>query len=192
MTPKPGTTPKSSRERPAASRAGASQRTPSAGAAPADKAPGSKASRRRAAQPCFVVGYDGSPEARHAAEWAARRVAPKGSLVLIHASGPRRRWLPTEILRTGSERSEHGRALIDELLMSGGEALLDVKLEAHVVAGTPAKALIEAAERHGAQEIVVGSHHRRRAEAIYGDVAAELVRIAPIPVVVVPLGGEPA
>jgi len=111
--------------------------------------------------------------------------------VLIHASGPRRRWLPLEVLRTGSERGELGRALLNELLMNGEDALLDVKLEAHVVDGTPAKALIEAAERHGAREIVVGSHHPRRADAIYGDVAAELVRTAPIPVVVVPLGGEP-
>jgi nucleotide-binding universal stress UspA family protein len=162
---------------------------------PQAKAPRAGASRRaraRAGRPRIVVGYDGSPEARHAAVWAARRAAPDGSVLLVHASGPRRRWLPIEILRTGSERTQLGRALIDELLMSGEQELLDVKLQAHVVAGTPAKVLRDAAEQHEADEIVVGSHHPRRADPIYGDVAAELVRSAPVPVIVVPLGGHPA
>ncbi len=170
-------------EQPAAKRTSAARGRQAGSGARAKKAPAVKP---------VLVGYDGSPEARHAAVWAARSAAPNGSIVLIHAVGPRRRWLPHELLRTGDERRQLGRALIDELLMNGDDALLDVKLEAHVVPGTPAKALIDAAERHGAREIVVGSHHRGRSGAIYGDIAGELVRSAPIPVVVVPLGGEPA
>jgi nucleotide-binding universal stress UspA family protein len=142
-------------------------------------------------EPCIVVGYDGSPEARYAASWAARRVAPNGKLVLIHACRPRRRWLALAILRTAIERSDRGRALIDELLMDGDEALLDIHVEARILDEDPAHALIEAARRYQAQEIVVGSHHRSRLDAVYGDVAAELVRSAPVPVCVVPLGGEP-
>jgi nucleotide-binding universal stress UspA family protein len=142
-------------------------------------------------EPCLVVGYDGSPEARHAATWAARRAAPGGKLVLIHASRPRRRWLPVAILGTAFERRGRGGALIDELLMDGDEALLEVHAEAHVVDDTPAHALIEAARRYDAREIIVGSHHPSRTDAIYGDVASELVRTAPVPVCVVPLGEEP-
>ncbi len=136
------------------------------------------------------MGYDGSPQARYAAGWAARRVAPGGKLIVIHACRPRSRWLPEAILRTAAERRDHGGALVDELLMDGEEALLDVQIEVDVLDENPARALIEAARRHGAQEIVVGSHHRSRLEAVGGDVAAELVRSAPVPVVVVPLGGE--
>jgi nucleotide-binding universal stress UspA family protein len=150
-----------------------------------------RAGNRRASGPCLIVGYDGSPEARHAAVWAARRAAPTGTLVLVNATRPRRRWLPVEVLRTGSERRSRGRALIEELLMDGDEALLDVRLEVQVVDDTPTHALIEAARRHQAREIIVGSHHRSRADALYGDVAAELMRSASVPVCVVPLGGEP-
>lgn len=144
-----------------------------------------------ASEQCIVVGYDGSPEARHAAVWAARRAAPKGKLVIVHASRPRRRWLPVAILQTGDERSDRGHALLDELLMDADDALLDIALEADVVDETPARALIHAARQHDASEIVVGSHHPSRAEAIYGDVTAELVQSAPVPVCVVPLEETP-
>jgi nucleotide-binding universal stress UspA family protein len=153
--------------------------------------PGSSPAADSRFGPCLVVGYDGSPEARHAATWAARRAAPNGKLVLIHASRPRRRWLPIAILATAFERRDRGRALIDELLMDGDEALLEVKAEAHVVDDTPAHALIEAARRYDAREIIVGSHHPSRTDAIYGDVASELVSMAPVPVCVVPLGEDP-
>jgi nucleotide-binding universal stress UspA family protein len=144
------------------------------------------------AAPCLVVGYDGSPEARHAAAWAARRAAPDGMLVLVHASRPRRLWLPSAILATAFERRDRGRALLDELFMDGDEALLKVRVETKVVDDDPAHALIEAAHNHGAREIVVGSHHRSRLDPVYGDIAAELVRTAPVPVSVVPLEGEPS
>ncbi|HYM54461.1 MAG TPA: universal stress protein [Solirubrobacteraceae bacterium] len=153
--------------------------------------PGAGSDAGRAGGPCLVVGYDGSPEARHAATWAARRAAPDGKLVLIHSSRPRRRWLPVAILATPFERRDRGRALIDELMMDADDVLLEVDVEAHVVDDTPANALIEAARRHGAREIIVGSHHRSRTDAIYGDVASELVRTAPVPVCVVPVGEEP-
>jgi nucleotide-binding universal stress UspA family protein len=153
--------------------------------------PAAKAEGVPSVEPSVIVGYDGSPEARHAALWAARRAAPRGKLVLIHASRLRHSWLPGELLTTESERKDRGRALIDELLMDGDEALLEVTLEAHVVDDTPADALIGAAERHHAREIVVGSHHRTSADVLHGDVAAELVRTTAVPVCVVPLEGEP-
>jgi nucleotide-binding universal stress UspA family protein len=151
--------------------------------------PPARSARRRG--PCFVVGYDGSPEARHAAGWAARRAAPNGKLVLIHACRPRHRWLPLAFLRTAFERRDRGRALIDELFMDGDEALLDVQVQATVLDADPAHALIAAARRHEAQEIIVGSHRRSHLDALHGDVAAELVRSAPVPVCVVPLGSDP-
>ncbi len=164
----------------------------------------SKPARRRSPDtskpgPCIVVGYDGSPEARHAAMWAARRAGPRGRLVLIHATRPADRWWPVgvvrelggRILRMGTLRRDRGRALIDELSMDAGDALLDVPTEARVVDDTPAHALLAAASSHDAQEIVVGSHHSSRSGVIYGDVAAELVHKASVPVSVIPLGEAP-
>ncbi len=152
------------------------------------------------AGPCIVVGYDGSPEARHAALWAAHRAGPGGRLVLINASRPADRWWPVgmligfagRILQIGPLRTDRGRALIGELSMDADDALLDVPTEAHVVDKTPADALLESARSHGADEIVVGSHHSSRARALYGDVAAELVGRASVPVSVIPLGETPA
>jgi len=137
------------------------------------------------------VGYDGSAEARHAAAWAARRAAPDGKLVLVNASGARRPWLPWALLSSAAERRTQGRALLDELLMDGDDALYEVRLRARVVDDTPVSALIAAARKHEADEIVVGSHHRSRLDRVYGDVAAELVRRAPVPVCVVPLDADP-
>lgn len=150
--------------------------------------------------PCLVVGYDGSPESRHAASWAARRAAPNGRLVLVHATRPPHRWLllallegaAEQVLRLATGNRDRGRALIDELFMEADESLLDITVEAHVVDRAPAEALIEAARAHHAREIVVGSHHSSRTGIVYGDVAAELTRSAPVPVCVVPLGEEPA
>jgi len=137
-----------------------------------------------------VVGYDGSLEARHAVDWAARRVAPDGKVVLIHACRPRHGWLAGALLRTAQERRDRGGALIDELFMDGDGAMFDVRVESRILDDEPVRALIAAADQHGAQEIVVGSHHRSDLDAIRGDVAAELVRSAPVPVCVVPLDGD--
>lgn len=75
--------------------------------------------------------------------------------------------------------------------MDADDAMLEVRTEAHVVDDTPAGALLEAARSHDADEIVVGSHNSSRAGALHGDVAAELVRSAPVPVSVIPLGETP-
>lgn len=140
---------------------------------------------------CVVVGYDGSPEARYAAGWAARSVGEGGRLVLINACRPRHGWISQAVLLTASERRERAGALMDELLMDV-DGLLDVNVESAVLDEEPAKALVGAALQHGADEIVVGSHHRARLDAVRGDVASELVHTSPVPVCVVPLGGEPA
>jgi nucleotide-binding universal stress UspA family protein len=138
-------------------------------------------------QSCAVVGYDGSEEARHAAVWAARRVAADGRLVLVHAYRPHHRWPSTSALQSSEELRDHGRALIEELLMDANGALLDLDLEIEVEDDDPAHALIASALHHEASEIVLGAHHSRRADSLFGDVVAELVRTAPIPVCIVPL-----
>jgi nucleotide-binding universal stress UspA family protein len=138
-------------------------------------------------QPCAVVGYDGSEEARHAAVWTARHVAPDGRLVLVHAYRPHHRWPSTSALQTSEELRANGHALIEELLMDADGALLDLDLEIEVEDDDAAHALIASALHHGAGEIVLGAHHSTRANSLFGDVVAELVRTAPVPVCIVPL-----
>jgi len=160
--------------------------SPAPGGAPAQQARGGRGGR------CVVVGYDGSPAARYAVGWAAREVGPEGRVVLVHACRPRRGWISQAALLTASERRQRGGALIDELLMDGADTLLKANVESAVLDEEPVHALIGAARQYAAEEIVVGSHHRSRLDAVHGDVAAELVRAAPVPVCVVPLGGEPS
>ena len=146
--------------------------------------------RRR--EPCVIVGYDGSPAARGAAAWAARRVAPHGRVVLVHADRPGGHWLPVSILGTAAERESHRRALLEELLVDADEVLREVSIDAEVLDEEPAKALLDAARRHAAQEIVIGSHRRSAPERFCGDVAAELARTTTVPVLIVPLAREPS
>lgn len=134
---------------------------------------------------CVVVGYDGSPAARNATVWAARRVAPDGKVVLVHACRPLHRWLPA--LSTAVERKDRGRALLDELFLDGDEALFRVRIEAKVLNDDPVHALLSEARRQRAEEIVIGTHRHTTLDPLQGDVAAELVRTAPVPVCVVPV-----
>jgi nucleotide-binding universal stress UspA family protein len=150
-------------------------------------APRPTGSNDAGSQSCAIVGYDGSEEARHAAVWAARHMAPDGRLVLVHAYRPHHRWPSTSALQTSEELTAHGRALIEELLMDANGALLDLDLEIEVEDDDPAHALIASAQQHGAGEIVLGAHHSTRADSFFGDVVAELVKTAPIPVCIVPL-----
>ena len=48
------------------------------------------------------------------------------------------------------------RAVLDALLLEGGNALLDVDYELELVAGDPAEGIARAAKEHAADEIVVG------------------------------------
>ncbi len=141
--------------------------------------------------PCVIVGYDGSPAARGAAAWAARRVAPDGRLVLVHASRPTAHWLPVSILGTPAERESHRRALLEELRAEADTALRETALDAEIVDEEPATALLDAARRHGAREIVIGSHRRSAPERFRGEVATQLAHTTTVPVLIVALGSEP-
>lgn len=140
---------------------------------------------------CLVVGYDRSTSAQIAAEWAARWLAPDGRLVIVHACRPL--LTPPSAMSTPAERTAFGHALLDELMMSSGETLLDLDVDTEVLDDDPVTALLDAAERHDAQAIVIGSEHRSKLRAIVGTVTTELLRSTPVPLIAVPRSvGEPA
>jgi nucleotide-binding universal stress UspA family protein len=137
---------------------------------------------------CMVLGYDRTESARRAARWAAGELTPDGRLVIVHASRPLH--APPSPLLTPHEREHFGRAIIDELLLEGDDALFDVEVHTEILDTDPVSALIDAARRHGADTIVVGSEEHSRLRTALGTVTSELLKHSPVPVVAVP-HGEP-
>jgi nucleotide-binding universal stress UspA family protein len=132
----------------------------------------------------LVLGYDRTDSARHAARWAANELAGEGKLVIVHACRPLH--APPSALMTGEERRRSARALIDELLLEGEDALFDVDTEAEISDADPVSALLDAAERYGAHAIVIGSEPHSRLHKAIGTVTTELLQRSSVPVIAVP------
>jgi nucleotide-binding universal stress UspA family protein len=136
---------------------------------------------------CVIVGYDGSAAARAAVEWAARRAAPDGRVVAVHAFGPPPDWLGhPSYQRMLDEHRGRGEALLAELTADRIEALARVELELELIAGDPAEAISRIAETHAADEITVGSRGLGPVRAALGSVSQKLLHLADRPVVVIP------
>lgn len=133
---------------------------------------------------CLAVGYDRGASARRAISWAAARLQPDGKLVIVHALRPLH--APTTPLATSHERLELGRAIVDELLLESEDSMRDLELATEVLDEDPVHALIDAARRHGADAIVVGSERHSRLHKAIGVVTSELLTDSPVPVIAVP------
>jgi nucleotide-binding universal stress UspA family protein len=105
--------------------------------------------------------------------------------VIVHACRPLH--AQPSPLSTHKERHDFGRALIDELLMEDTDSLLDVEIETVVSDSDPVTALIETAQRHNAQGIVVGHEQHSPLHRALGTVTSELLNTSPVPVITVPL-----
>jgi nucleotide-binding universal stress UspA family protein len=132
---------------------------------------------------CLVLGYDRTDSARLAAKWAIAQLQPGGRLVIVHSCRPLHAPPAPSSER---ERSELGRAVVDELLLEGEDAVFDLDVKVEIDERDPVTALVDATERYGAEGIVVGSEHRSRVRTAIGTVTVELLRVAPAPVIVVP------
>lgn len=132
----------------------------------------------------MVLGYDRSESSRHAASWVANQLLAGGKLVIVYAC--RDQHLPPVPLSTQGERHDLGRAILEELLLDGDDALLDIDLETHLSDQDPATALIDAARRHDARAIVLGSKPHSRLHKALGTVTTELLQNSPVPVITVP------
>ncbi|MHB8240422.1 MAG: universal stress protein [Solirubrobacteraceae bacterium] len=105
--------------------------------------------------------------------------------MIVHAS--RSLHAPPSPLSNSKERHELGRALIDELLLEGPDCLVELEIEAEVVDEDPVSALIDAAVRHQATEIVVGHEQHSPLHKALGTVTTTLLERSPVPVIAVPL-----
>jgi nucleotide-binding universal stress UspA family protein len=136
--------------------------------------------------PTIVVGYDGSEPARAAVVYAADRVGPDGRLYILNATGALSEWLGADEMLVHHDRAERGRALLDELMMEAGNALIDTDYELVLAPGGAAEALVHSAMAHGADEIVLGSRGEGRLGSLLGSVAQQVLHTADRPVVVIP------
>ncbi len=136
----------------------------------------------------IVVGYDGSPAAREAVAFAARTTAGTGSLLVVHAFGPPATpGERTDFQEAVIEYRRHGAELLDRLASDPDGPLAGVEYEFLLTGGSPAEQLLQAARRHSAEQIVVGSRGLGPLQAALGSVSHELVHLTDRPVVVVPL-----
>jgi nucleotide-binding universal stress UspA family protein len=140
-----------------------------------------------------MCGVDGSPHARQAANAAlalADRLAVR--LTLVHVA-PTRTLLPVASLPADVDPSTYARSLevadvqAKEAFDSLSPEVTRADVDHEVRLGEPATVLAELAEESRAELIVVGSRGRGAwRSAAMGSVSADLVRLAPCPVMIVP------
>lgn len=138
----------------------------------------------------IVVGVDGSQGARRALEWAVSEAELRDAhVVVVHA------WLEPAAVAVGSVITAGGvepevfedaaRRTVTDLLAAVDTTGLAQGIETHVVAGAPARALIDASQ--GADLLVVGSRgHGGFTGLLLGSVSQQVAHHATCPVVIIP------
>jgi nucleotide-binding universal stress UspA family protein len=135
---------------------------------------------------CLVVGYDRRPAARAAVGWAAEQLRG-GRLVIVFATRPLHS--PSSPLEPAQERRRFAGAAIDELLLEAEDALLDCDVTTEISEQDPVTALTEAARRHRADAIVLGSQRHSALREAIGTVTGALLERSQVAVTVVPSAG---
>lgn len=132
--------------------------------------------------PAEVVGYDGSPAARAALDYALGR--PHGHVTVVYAYDAPSSFLGAPYFGEALTDSQlRGRELLDELQSQDG---LEPDVEFDLLEGSPAEAVARAAVVRDADEIVVGSRGLGRFRGAFGSVSHALLHEADRPVVIVP------
>ena len=147
----------------------------------------------RAQLAAVLCGVDGSLHAGHAASVALALADRLGMrLTLVHVA-PTRTLLPVASLPADVDPSAYARSLevadvqAKEAFDSLSPEVSRADVDHEVRLGEPATVLAELAEQRRAELVVVGSRGRGAwRSAAMGSVSAELVRLAPCPVVIVP------
>ena len=136
-----------------------------------------------------VVGYDGSSNADRAVEAAADQVGSDGTVHVVTAFHPDNRLaehlgqLPEEFRYVYDEdtvEKERQQAALAALQERG------VDCEGHVVPADPATAILDVADREGAELVVVGSRGLGGMKRfLRGSVSARVAAHAPMSVLIV-------
>jgi nucleotide-binding universal stress UspA family protein len=132
-----------------------------------------------------ILGLDGSPDSARAVPFATELAGQEGRVVAVHV---RELFLGRgggQTLAANEEEIEADvRRLVDEIIATGATVEMKVVTTA---TDSPAHVLADAAEREGADVIVVGTRgHRQIAGLLLGSVTQRLLHVAPCPVLAVP------
>ena len=138
----------------------------------------------------ILVPVDGSDPAAGAAEYVAENF-PSATVVLLHVINPAETGysaevsMPTVSEEWYEERRNDAGDLLDDLETSAHEAGVD-DIERVIEVGRPIQAIVDYAEEHDIDQIVMGSHGRSgMSRILLGSVAETVVRRATVPVTVV-------
>lgn len=133
----------------------------------------------------IVVGYDGTEGAKIALDETIRLARELGAgVVVVFAHATSR--IGGEVKDYDIAVRERGRALLEEALSALREA--GVPGESELLELTPVDGLVDAAARHAARMIVVGSYGERPLKAaLVGSTPTRLLALAACPVHVVPI-----
>jgi nucleotide-binding universal stress UspA family protein len=137
----------------------------------------------------IVVGYDGSAGSRAALERAADAAGDGGVVFVVHAYARPHSWLgqPNHQERLDAVLDD-AESTIRDLREQTGGPLDRVAWVPEIIGGHPAKAIAGVAAARHADEIVIGSRRFGLARALHGSVARDLIRLADVPITVVPRG----
>jgi nucleotide-binding universal stress UspA family protein len=133
-----------------------------------------------------LVPIDGSAPSEAAFEHALEQFANDTvtALYVIDPVDGATAWGPGSADDWLSAAEERAETVLEEAEEAGAEAGVDVTTES--VVGRPARAIVDYAEEHGIEHVVIGSHGRDGiSRVLLGSVAETVVRRSPVPVTVV-------
>lgn len=140
--------------------------------------------------PTVVVGYDGSDNAKAALAYVRKRLADGGHAVVVVAYAPAKSWFGAPSFQPVlTEAKQHGQELADQI--EEHQLLGEVTHKVELVEDSPPEALVEAAKKHEADDIVVGTRGVYPLRSGLGSVCNTLLQISDRPVVVIPPGARP-
>jgi nucleotide-binding universal stress UspA family protein len=136
----------------------------------------------------ILLPIDGSPQSLEAVHQGVRLVREglKATFVLANVQEPSSLYEmvvmhdPMALRRMAVEAGEHLLAEADGLLSRA-----DIEHEMEVASGEPGHILIDLVENYGCDAVVMGATGMGNSSASLGSVAHELVRHAPVPVMIV-------
>lgn len=135
-----------------------------------------------------LVPIDGSEGATHAVAYVYEEF-PEATIALLHVINPTRAGYGAQagIPSFSEEWYEDAEEAAEELFEDArADAPATATVETAIEVGQPARTIVEYADEHGVDGIVMGSHGRQGVSRILlGSVAETVVRRAQVPVTVV-------
>ncbi|MFB6266779.1 MAG: universal stress protein [Halodesulfurarchaeum sp.] len=135
----------------------------------------------------ILVPMDRGEQSTRALEYALEAFGEE-SLVLLHVIDPIEAGYSATATVPGytEEWYDQAKESAQDLFAEARELAGDVELETATEVGRPSRAIVEYAEEHDVDHIVMGSHGRSGVTRILlGSVAEAVVRRSPVPVTIV-------